>query len=113
MEAREEGTLEWAGEMDVPEGECTVESRGLSVKVRSLPASLALSLSPRRPSADSSRLQYTLTCHLHSTVFAKAGLHVPLPIFLPSAPVELSSPAGLAREPEPEASGSALPAYQP
>ncbi|GAA5851023.1 hypothetical protein JCM9279_005262 [Rhodotorula babjevae] len=89
VEAREEGTLEWTGEMEPPEGECTVESRGLSVR-------------------------YTLTCHLHSTIFAKAGLHVPLPIFLPSAPVELSPPAArLAREPEPEASGSALPAYQP
>ncbi|TNY24488.1 hypothetical protein DMC30DRAFT_109143 [Rhodotorula diobovata] len=88
VEAEEEGTLEWRGELEVPEGECTVESKGTSIR-------------------------YTLSCHLHSTIFAKAGLHVPLAIFLPSSPVELRLLEHDASDSAPEASGSALPPYQP
>ncbi|BGP46829.1 hypothetical protein JCM10450v2_002678 [Rhodotorula kratochvilovae] len=83
--AHEEGILEWRGELRVPEGEYTLESKGLSVK-------------------------YTLMCHLHSTIFAQAALHIPLAVFLPSLPVELSPSSESA---VPEASGSALPPYQP
>ncbi|BGP69127.1 hypothetical protein NBRC10513v2_002465 [Rhodotorula toruloides] len=70
----------WRGEVQVPQGDWTVESKGLDVK-------------------------YTLNCHLHSTVFAQAALHISLPLFLPSAPVDFSSSE------HPVASSSALPPY--
>ncbi|GAA6002368.1 uncharacterized protein JCM10292_006624 [Rhodotorula paludigena] len=73
------GELVWTGELQVPEDEWTVESKGLSVK-------------------------YTLACHLHSTIFDQAALHISLPIFLPSSPVDLSAA-------DPEAGPSNLPAY--
>ncbi|BGP30835.1 hypothetical protein JCM10296v2_002593 [Rhodotorula toruloides] len=57
----------WRGEVQVPQGDWTVESKGLDVK-------------------------YTLNCHLHSTVFAQAALHISLPLFLPSAPVDHAPP---------------------
>ncbi|GAA5824922.1 hypothetical protein JCM3770_002294 [Rhodotorula araucariae] len=80
-----EDVLEWGGELRVPDGECTVDSKGLSVK-------------------------YTLMCHLHSTIFAQAALHIPLALFLPSSPVELSVSRDAASS---DAKGSALPPYQP
>ncbi|BGP23523.1 hypothetical protein Rt10032_c02g0740 [Rhodotorula toruloides] len=72
--------LVWKGQVQVPQGDWTVESKGLDVK-------------------------YTLNCHLHSTVFAQAALHISLPLFLPSATVDLSPPD------QSTASSSALPPY--
>ncbi|BGO90355.1 hypothetical protein NBRC10512_001785 [Rhodotorula toruloides] len=74
--------LVWRGEVQVPQGDWTVESKGLDVK-------------------------YTLNCHLHSTVFAQAALHISLPLFLPSAP----APVDLSASDQPVASSSALPPY--
>lgn len=94
------GELVWTGQLQVSEDEWTVESKGLSVKVRlrvfsALPPWSALT----RPLD-----QYTLACHLHSTIFDQAALHISLPIFLPSSPVDLSAA-------DPEAGPSNLPAY--
>ncbi|GAA5831896.1 hypothetical protein JCM3766R1_000142 [Sporobolomyces carnicolor] len=55
----------WQGMIQIPEGECTVESKGVAVT-------------------------HKLNCHIISPVLAQAALHVSLPVFLPSSPIESS-----------------------
>ncbi|BGP54514.1 hypothetical protein JCM8202_001596 [Rhodotorula sphaerocarpa] len=83
------GELAWVGQLVVPHGHHTVQSQHLDVN-------------------------YILNCHLRSSLFPSGDLHLSLPVLLPSAPAGLTAQreAELAAE-APEASGSALPPYEP
>lgn len=109
------GELAWVGQLVVPHGHHTVQSQHLDVNVRSDPFPSSCQ-SARTGSLIrlESMLQYILNCHLRSSLFPSGDLHLSLPVLLPSAPAGLTAQreAELAAE-APEASGSALPPYEP
>ncbi|GAA5828433.1 hypothetical protein JCM11251_006247 [Rhodosporidiobolus azoricus] len=77
--------LEWAGEVTPPEGEYTVDSNGVSVN-------------------------YSLIVQISSSIFADGTLRVSLPVFLPSAPIEVDGPH---RDFDPPADQAPDPEYLP
>ncbi|ORY88819.1 hypothetical protein BCR35DRAFT_350735 [Leucosporidium creatinivorum] len=92
-EASEPGKLKggcWVlnGEIQVPGNECTIDSKGVGVA-------------------------FAVNCHVTSPAFVNV-LHVSVPIFLPSAPQQLSGDvtnAGAVGEAEGRADDSVLPSY--
>ncbi|GAA5834000.1 hypothetical protein JCM5353_008606 [Sporobolomyces roseus] len=68
LERRKDNDWQWEGTLSPPEGECTVESKGVAVR-------------------------YAVNCHIVSTVLAHAALHVSLPVFLPTSLVEMEDVA--------------------
>ncbi|GAA5960995.1 hypothetical protein JCM3765_006495 [Sporobolomyces pararoseus] len=57
----------WEGTISLPDGECSVESKGVAIS-------------------------HKLNCHIVSPVLAQAALHISLPVFLPSTIFEASAP---------------------
>ncbi|GAA5938452.1 uncharacterized protein JCM15063_000740 [Sporobolomyces koalae] len=73
----------WYGSIELPDGDCSVESKGIALK-------------------------YLLNCHVISPVLAQAALHISIPVFIPSTPFPPASPD---QEPSTSTTGDSLPAY--
>ncbi|GAA5976495.1 hypothetical protein JCM5350_001710 [Sporobolomyces pararoseus] len=66
MERVKDDDWKWEGTISLPDGECSVESKGVAIS-------------------------HKLNCHIVSPVLAQAALHISLPVFLPSTPFESSA----------------------
>ncbi|GAA6025993.1 hypothetical protein JCM11491_000593 [Sporobolomyces phaffii] len=68
LERVKDADWKWEGAINLPRGECTVESKGVSIS-------------------------HNINCHIVSPVLAQAALHISLPVFLPSSPIEPTAPS--------------------